>query len=114
MKGHLNVKKTWDVQEATAENQSTPYSLVHELLSSPAGEQNQPKEASQEKTWPECGSQATAELKTDALRDTGTLLSLYRFSFFSPAVGEQLARQLSILQDCPIRGKSLARLSPNA
>lgn len=50
-KGHLNVKMTRDLQEATAENRSTRYSLVHELLSSPpAGEQNQPKEASQEKT----------------------------------------------------------------
>ena len=28
MKGHLNVKKTRDLQEATAENQSAYYSLV--------------------------------------------------------------------------------------
>ena len=40
--------------------------------------------------------------------------SLYRLSFFSPAVGEQLTRQLSVLHDCPIYGKSLALLSPNA
>lgn len=83
MKGHLNVKKTRDLQEATAENQSTHYSLVCELLHFPAaaGEQNQPKQASQEKAQPECGSRATAELNADALSGTlGPRFSLLLFT----------------------------------